>query len=418
MTDLPPGLEKFIPLLSLETAENQTATPLQAPPTINAVRIDEAATDEAADGVLPPRKPIEVEKSLALRFAIDNKSVSLAELTLLISQLTTVPIEIELISLDAAGFRVELPIKTPNRLISSREWIDGVCKSLGMVSQTRDDRLMISAKNESVDAGISAALRLDDFGDDSQDTVEWILPLLLDLEPAVDPANLAEGVDVQLPSRLSDDGQSIIPGDNLRSKVQAMLAIEAVRLMRGMPPKLERWRTSRWMGAWPANGVAPDASTFGDWPIVSDGKHGPLPDSPRAVADLLHSLGKQNQAEVLVGWYDATRRGLYPADSLMPYTEKQTAAAMLDEIIGEQELQARVCGPSLWYICSESSYDRFEVIAWFEIPPGSENEIRQRLANSLTLVATTTMPVAFEGNRMLIRCPRYLARQMQRIITP
>ena len=78
---------------------------------------------------------------------------------------------------------------------------------------------MISASNESVDAGISAALLLDDFGNDSQDIFEWILPLLLDLEPAVDPANLAAGVDAQLPTRLSDDGQSIVPGDNIFGQI-------------------------------------------------------------------------------------------------------------------------------------------------------------------------------------------------------
>jgi len=416
MKNLPPGLLQYVPLLSLETTENQTARPLQAPPTIDVVRIDAAADDEATDDVSrPKRKPIDVEKSLALRFAIDNKNASLAELTLLISQLTTVPIEIELISLDAAGVRVEAAIKTPGKVISMRDWIDAVCLSIGMVSQASDDRIMISASDAGVDAGIGPALQLDDFGVDAPQVFGLISPILLD-EPRIVDGEAADA-DAPLPTKLSDDGRSIVPGLSLQSRMRAALAIEAVRLMRGMPPKLDRWRTSRWMGAWPANSVAADASSFGDWPVVNDGRHGPTLDSPRANADLLRSLATTNQSQVLVGWYDATRRGLYPADPVMPYTDQPTAAAMLDEIIGEQGLQTRVCGPSLWYICSEASYDRFEVIAWYSIPPGSEADLRLRLANSLNLQDATTMPIAFDENRMLIRCPRYLARQIQRIIT-
>jgi len=418
MKNLPPGLQQYVPLLSLETTENQTATPLQAPPTIDTVRIDEAANDEAIDGgEQPRRKPIDVEKSLALAVAIENKKASLAELTLLISQLTTVPIEIELISLDAAGIQVEAPIKTPSKMIPMRDWIDAVCLSIGMVSQTFGDRIMISASDARVDAGISSALQLDDFGVDAQKVFELISPILLGEPPSVGGEDEAQDADAPVPTRLSDDGQAIVPGMTLQSRMRAALAIEAVRLMRGMPPKLERWRTSRWMGAWPANSVAADASSFGDWPVVNDGRHEPTLDSPRANADLLRSLAVLNQSLVLVGWYDATRRGLYPADPVMPYTDQPTAAAMLDEIVGEQGLQTRVCGPSLWYICSEASYDRFEVIAWYSIPPGSEAQLRVRLANSLNLQDATTMPIAFDDNRMLIRCPRYLARQIQRIIT-
>jgi hypothetical protein len=107
----------------------------------------------------------------------------------------------------------------------------------------------------------------------------------------------------------------------------------------------------------------------------------------------------------------------FPADPMMPYSRDNSAGAVLQEMLGEPGLQTRICGPSLWYVCSEASYDRFEVFAWYTIPAGSGEAVRQRLANSLS-VEPSTLPVVFTDTTFLIRCPRFLARQMPRIIEP
>jgi hypothetical protein len=204
----------------------------------------------------------------------------------------------------------------------------------------------------------------------------------------------------------------------MRSKLRAFLAIEAVRQMRQMPSKAERWRTARWLGRWPEEDAVADGSAFGEWPLVSGGKAVAQLDSPRASAGLLRSIAATNGAQVVVGWYDAQRLGFFPADPVMPYSRDDTAGAMLDEILGEQGLQTRVCGPSLWYVCSEASYDRLEVFAWYTIPMGTGEAIRQRLANSLSVADPTTLPLVFTDDRMLVRCPRFLARQISRVIEP
>jgi hypothetical protein len=114
MNDLPPGLARFLPMANLLTSGNDTAEVIKPPPTIDTVRIEEAAmapepeADPAAN-----RKVVDVEKALAQRFAIDNQGVALADLMLVISSLTTVPIELELIAFDVAGIRIDKPIKTP-----------------------------------------------------------------------------------------------------------------------------------------------------------------------------------------------------------------------------------------------------------------------------------------------------------------
>jgi len=413
---------KFMPLLSLETTDNQAAPVIQPPPTIDTVRIDEAAAEANPDDISnPKRKPIDVEKALAQRFAIANGGASLAELTLILSQLTTVPIELELISFDAANKRVDAPIETPTGWVSARAWIDGLCASQGLVAQSFEGRLMISADDAAINAGIAPALLLDDFGDEAANVYEWISPLLQpDAEDEPAEENLLEDVEpAPAPeTRLSEDGRSIIPAPSLKSKMRAVFAIESVRLMRGLPTKLERWRTSRWMGPWPEENNASSDKSFGEWNVVDGGIGGPRLDSPRTAAGLIRSIASLNQATALVGWLNATRLDFYPGDLMMPYSRQGTAGAMLDEILGEQGLQARVCGPSLWYLGTEASYDRFEVITWLPIPPENADVIRKRLANSLSIAEPTDMPIAFEAERMLVRCPRYLARQLARIIDP
>lgn len=418
MNNLPPGLRKYVPLLSLGTSENPTAEMLQAPPTIDTVRIEDAAAEADPDVEASAlRKPADVDKVFAQRFAIDNNGTSLAELMLVVSQLTTVPIEIDLIALDAAAIPIGAPVKTPGGWIAVRQWIDETCASLGLTATTVDGRVVISASDDSLVAGISSALQLDDFGDQAASVYRWLSPLLDEEEAA---AEAGEGDEVEAPvaTSLAEDGRSIVPGPSLRSRLRAAFAIEAVRLMRGMPARMDRWRTSRWIGPWPAKNALADDKSFGDWPLIAQGDGGTRLDAPRAAAGLLRSIASLNERDILVGWYDATRQGLYPADPVMPYSREMTAAGMLEEILGEHGLQTRVCGPALWYVCSEASYDRFEVITWYTIPEGTGDEIVQRIANSLSISDLSVLPAAFDEHHLLIRCPRYLARQIPRIISP
>jgi hypothetical protein len=427
MNDLPPGLSKFLPMANLLTSGNDTAEAIQPPPTIDTVRIEEAAmAPEPEADPAASRKVVDVEKALAQRFAIDNQGVSLADLMLVISSLTTVPIELELIAFDVAGIRVDTPIKTPPGWMSSKQWLESTCADLGLVSTTTDNRIMISVNESKLDSELARAFSLDDFGDQSREVFAWIAPLISEVNESAamqredDASNdeAADGPPVN-PDQvtLSEDGQTIVPGASLRSKMHALFAIESARVIRGMPPKLEAWRTARWMGPWSDKHTPEDATTIGDWPIVSGGKAVPALQAPQAAASLLRSIASLNEAKLFVGWYDATRLGFFPADPMMPYSRDNSAGAVLQEMLGEPGLQTRICGPSLWYVCSEASYDRFEVFAWYTIPAGSGEAVRQRLANSLS-VEPSTLPVVFTDTTFLVRCPRYLARQMPRIIGP
>jgi len=440
LNNLPKELLKFMPLMSMETSDKSAPT-IDAPPTIDTVRIEDATKEVEADEVNPNRKPIDVDKLLNQRFAISSKGASIAELALILSQLTTVPIELDLISLDAAGIAIDSPIQAPTKWMSARQWIDTVCADHDLVATSSGGRLLIAANDAAVAIGLAPALELDDFGDDAAAVFSLIGPLLWQQPTAAPGEEVADvdkvegAVDAAVDAAtttLGEDGVTIITSLDLASQMRAALCVEAIRLMRDMPTKLPRWRTSRWIGMWPRGAPARDASElaagelavgelavgeFGDWEIVDGGDGGKRLDSPRTAAGLLGSIASLNRANVLVGWRDATRQGLFPADLMMPFSASGTAGDMLDEILGDQGLQARVCGPGLWYVTTEASYDRFEVIAWFAIPPDEADAIRLRLANSLGIADPALMPVIFLDDRMLVRCPRFLARQMDRIIS-
>jgi hypothetical protein len=80
--------------------------------------------------------------------------------------------------------------------------------------------------------------------------------------------------------------------------MHALFAIESARVLRGMPPKLESWRTARWMGPWSDKHAPEDTTTIGDWPIVSGGKEVPALQAPQAAAKLapVNRINKRDQA--------------------------------------------------------------------------------------------------------------------------
>ncbi len=423
LTALPPGMEKYTNLFSTATVANQPARVINAPPTIDTVRLDDAAAQvEPSDELTKRRKVIDVEKMLGQRFAVDNAGTSLPDLCLLVSQVTTVPIELDLISFDAAGIAVDAPIKTPPGWMTAAQWLDAVCQSQGLLRRVIDDRVIMAANDELVDRGIAAALRFDDLGDDGASVFAWLEPLLVEEDVATqtesDEAKEDEQVAAPEPTSLAADGQSIVPGPTLRMRVRAALACETVRLMRGLPPKLERWRTSRWLGKWPDAGANTDTAEFGEWPVIGGGQSGPPLDAPRAAAGMLLSLASRNQTSLLVNWRDALPQGLYPADAVMPYSADGTAGSLLEEVLGDFGLQARRCGPSVWCALSDAAYDRLEVFTWVEISDQDAEQVRIRMANSLGVEDVEALPIAINDKLMVVRCPRYLARQLARIVEP
>lgn len=436
LDDLPAGLRKFVPLLDLSTADIGPPQLFDPPPTIDSIQLDAAAGEEIEEEPTIKRPTVDVSRALAMRFAIDNRGATLAELTLLLSQLTGVAVELELISLDLAGISATATLETPTGWMTVQQWLDRALAPQGLAAEVVDQRVLIYATPQKLAQVGSAALRLDDFGDSAEEVAKWIQPVA---GPIISGALPEQGDDAPAEADAADEPveaaakpavtaawefiaaekRLAVPVDRA-ALVRAILSVEAARRIHGLPGRLPRWQTERWIGKWsqpPADGAEQGADdAISDWPAVSDGTAGPTLDSPRAIAGLLRQLSAANQVAVVVAWADALRHQLYPTDLTMPYTENLSAGVVLDELVGEAGLQARHAGGSVWWIGSEANYDRYEVITWIAVPAGSGEAIAQRLAQALGVMDPTELPVTWNETTLLVRAPRYIARQLHRFL--
>jgi len=462
MDDLPMGLRKFVPLLDVSTADNGAPQIFETPPTIDSVRLDAAAGDAAEETPTAKRPSIDLTKALSMRFAIDHAGATLSELMLLISQLTAVPIELELISIDVAGVSVNQPLKTPAGWLTAGQWLEQSLGPAGLAYEITDDRVLVFATAQQLIANSGSALQLNDFGDDAAEVAQWLQPIVTPLTPVGD--DHADEQEPQNPDpqnanppvvAWSFDAQQqalVVPLDRFLL-VQSICAVEALRMMREMPPRLPRQQTARWVGRWssshrgdvagqgkeddeagagddevgvqnanagpavPVNPL-PDEVSIGDWPLVMEGASGKQVDSPRTLAGLLRRIATDNRAAVVVVWRDAMRHQVYPTDLAMPLNEGKSAGALLDELIGESGLQARDAGDAVWWIGSEGLYDRYEIITWIKIPSGSGEAIAGRLARAIGVNDPSQLPIAWDDSTLMIRAPRYIARQLPRFLKP
>jgi hypothetical protein len=425
MDDLPIGLRKFVPLLDISTADNGAPQVFATPPTIDSVQLDAAAEMETDETPTVKRASIDVPKLLALRFAIDNRGASLSEMTLLASQLTGVPIELELISLDLAGVSIDQPIQTAAGWMSMDQWLQQTADSAGLAIEVGEAGVLVHASLQRLAEVADVALVLDDFGDDAQQVAAWLKPVVTppvgsaDEEAEQPNGPVAVKADPAKPWTFDPDAKRLLVPADRYLLVQSICAVEALRLVRGKPTKLPRKQTARWIGRWtPAKQPSQDSSSITDWPLVRDGTAGAQLDSPRTMAGLLRRVATENRVAAAVVWHDVIRHQVYPTDLAMPLSDGLTAGDYLDELIGEAGLQARQCGDSIWWIASEGLYDRYEVITWMNIPADSGAAIAKRIAVTLGVQDPETLPIAWDQSTLMIRAPRYIARQLQRFITP
>lgn len=429
---LPPGLAKYRQLMDMSTVDAAPPESIPAPPTIDSVQLDGAAEiDLSVDET--PRREVDIEKALAMRFAVDQRDASLTELLLLVSQLTTVPVEIELISLDLAGVSATEPVASPSGWMEVGQWLDEILSSAGLQRETVDGRVLVYAGAQRLASELAPVLQLDDFGDPAAETAAWLRPLVGPIDAAAGPVIGDLPIDILADDDpgwvFNPDGPRIHVPAERSVLIRTALALESARMARGIPPRLPRPRTRRWAGAWQSAGQAADqpehptaagrddkAHAIGDWPIAVGEPTGPTLDSPRTIAGMLRTLGKANDASVIVSWHDAMRHHVHPADLTMPLMDGLPSGEVIDEMVGEAGLKVYDIGDSIWWVGSEAHYDRYEVITWMDIPEGTGEQIAAQLAHSLGLGDPASMSVTWDDHLLMARTPRFIARQLSRFL--
>jgi len=381
MQELPPELAQYTQFLLDDGA--QAKPTLQAPPTMEEVKLEAAAEEQDEDLRIPVvPKELDLRADLAIRLALASDGYPASDLMLLISQVTGVPIQMDWPSFDLAGADIQQTVPTTKTWRSARELIDDTAGILNAEIQEQPTLLLMTLRDDVFDEAANNLTSVEDFG---------------------------AGVD-----SAKDFLQEFLAGDkgdaNPREVSQlGCFATEALRRMRGVTPKMEDARFGRW-----AREVN---DTEAEWTVLTGGEFGPPLDAPISVAGLLRRTAKLNQAICVFNWHDAVRRGAPPEHLLLPHKE-DNAGSTLGSTLSPLGLQVRQVDTRHWWVGTEATYDRLPIFVW--TPP--LGQARAGFVERLKKVMAGSLPVQFRlaidetSDRALMLLPRFVVRQLPTIM--
>ncbi|MDB4749676.1 hypothetical protein OAF83_02105, partial [Rubripirellula sp.] len=381
MQDLPPELAQYTQFLLDDGA--QAKPTLQAPPTMEEVKLEAAADEEGEDLRIPiVPKELDLRADLAIKLALASDGYPASDLMLLISQVTGVPIQMDWPSFDLAGSDIQQIVPTTKAWRSARELLDETAAALNAEIREQPTLLLLTLRDDVFDEADSRLTAVDDFGADKVSAQDFLQGFLAGENGDANPREVSQ---------------------------LACFATEALRRMRGVTPKMEDARFGRW--AREING------TQTEWAVLSDGECGPQLDAPISVAGLLRRTAKLNQATCVFNWQDAIRRGVRPEHLLLPHKE-ENAGSTLGNTLAPLGLQVRQVDLKHWWVGTEATYDRLPIFVW--TPP--LGEARVGFLEQMNKVMAGSSPRHFRlaiddsSDRALMLLPRFIVRQLPTII--
>ncbi|MDG2220711.1 MAG: hypothetical protein P8L85_04990 [Rubripirellula sp.] len=383
MQALPPELEKYTRFLLDEGQVEETTLP--APPSMQDIEIDAAADQDFNSlGMAEPRE-LNLKGDLAIRMAFASDGYPLADLILLISQATGVPIQIDWVSFDLGGVPIDQQVTLVKGWKTARELLDLTADSLDAELRPEKTLLILTLNDESFQQTIGSLTDLGDFGAEKSSATA-VLNGFLGANPEL--AKLALG-------------------ETREQQQLAGLAVEGLRRMRGIPAKVPDVALSRW-----ASGIENSV----EWPLVTGGVAGPQADTPITLASLLRRTARRNQSTCIVNWYDAQRRGASPELVMIPHA-KENAGAMLGDALKKFPLQARRVDAKHWWVGTEPTYDRLTAVVWTPPLGDSKDEFLKQIETIMQGASAETYRAAYDpvSDRALMLLPRFIVRQLPKI---
>lgn len=382
LQELPPELAKFAPFL---LQESPTAAPtLKAPPTMDEVKI-EAATEDDPEPLDARPKTLNLKADLAIELALASDGYPLADLILLISQITGVPIQLDWVSFDIAGIDIDDQVPVQGRR-SARELLDEVASSLGGEIREEETLVIFTLTDDKFEEVMADITDLTDFGASKRSAVSVLNQFFGD-----------------------DQGTGELQiGPSREDKQLAVFAIESLRRMRGIEPKIPNQRLRRWAQATEHELV--------QWPTFAGGSAGPQYDAPITIAGFLRRTARGNRSTCVVNWYDANRRGLTPEKLLIPFAQVD-AATTLERELSTFGIQVRQVDDQHWWVGSESTYDHLPVVVWTTSLGNSRDTFSQRIGAVMASNPSDVFLSAIDddSDRAILLLPRYIVRQLPKI---
>ncbi|TWT82193.1 hypothetical protein CA13_36540 [Planctomycetes bacterium CA13] len=386
LQQLPPGLAKFTQLLDLGGDANEVKPTIEAPPTLAPVALD-APAEESIDPMMiaTPPPTINTKRSLAIPFAFDSKGYPLGDMVLLLSQITGVPIQLDWVSLDIAGYDIANRVVPERGFLSAKEHVEKICESFQGEMRIEESLIVLTVADDAFSQRSDTITEMADFGEGRSSAISVVNTFL---------------------SEPDGEDATELPVSDLRPEQQLkLLAVDSLRRMRGIEPKIDDAHFLRW--AHPADAAQ------SQWPVLSGGDSVPTLDAPITIGGLLRRVSRKNGATCVVNWFDANRRQMSPEQLMMTYA-KDDAGQLFERILAPFEVQVRTVDKHYWWVGTEASYDRLSAIVWTE--PLGENR-QAFLSNIHEKMAGQTRDVfriAYDqqSDRVLMMLPRFIVRQL------
>ncbi len=399
MTDLG-GLAEFTPLLDLAASSFELPPTLKTPLGLTDVQLDAAAEDSLDPMMIAnPPEPIELDKAMGIRLAIDSPGYRVADFGLLLSQLTGVPIHIDWPSYDLISWPVSDKIAIPKGWKSAQEILDEVAASTESEIRREDSMLVLSVTDAAFDRTWQLITDLSDFGNQTDSAIDALSGFLY-LEDNDSPLTPFAGVTQR------------------EDRILAALATDAMRRMRGIEPTIQDEYYSRWAAKFD---LMRDSSepAVGHWPLLNDAVSIEQFATSETVAAVLRKTAQANDATCLINGYDARRRHLSPRQLVLPYTG-QSGEEVLAQALAPFRLQVRRVDGSHWWVGTEATYDRLPVVVW-TTPLGTNREsLLARFTTVADKEAGDDLRIVYDAvsDRALMLVPRYIARQLPALVAP
>lgn len=395
--DIPPELAAFTQLLDLPGQNPDQPPMLQAEPEQEELPVLEEAAEEILDPMLiaTPPPSVNIDHALKLRLALQTPGYPLADVVLLVGELTQIPIQLDWVTLDLAGIEIDTPVRDrQSGWKTVGDWLDDVVDQIGATLLRDEGRLELTLTPDTLREKAGRALQTEDFGETAQEASDWIDAIVSDA-----------------------------PMNELNRIHLRVLATESLRRMRGLAPQLPNATMQRWTAELSSpireNGANGKASNWPDrWPVLDAGEPGPQLDSAISLVGMLRRTARANDVRCVVQWSDARRRRVSPGQLVMPFAG-QPAGEMLQEMLQPLGLQVRVVDPGHWWVGTPATYDRLPILvsSW---PLGPAREaIMQKIRSA---AAAAAVPVMIqhdpESDRFLALMPRFFHRQLPVILSP
>ncbi len=392
MMELPGDLSALLDDINFQRSHMDASQP--APPTVEDITLERAAEDPTLGRVnVAQPDSINTRKSLGLTVAVKSASPEgypLGDMMLLLSQLSSVPIEFQWVSFELVGVELQQRIQPLADWPTIEERLNAICEKINAEFEATATSIVLRPKPELLEQTIETMLDLSDLPNESESAAATARVLLG--QPAAKIAN------ARLETPAAEGQQQL-----------AVLVAESMRRIRGRPGMMKDPAFSRWSG--------PYSVQINAWKQLSGGISGPALVSPESIAGLMRGLARRNGAVCFVNWPDLAKRDITPVDRRMPFCGDQvSAASVVEQIFPSGKLQVRQVDSDHWWLGTQGSFDRFPVVVWFDKTSDAvavQKKLAKVLAKARNAIQT---PMAVTIDPLSGTCvsvmPRFLLQQL------